>query len=571
MADRRRDVRPAVQHSETSHSAANAGWGDYHKASPLTASAQVLPHAEHRYQVGALQYDSWQEEAWDYFANLGEFNYAATWFAEALSRVRLVAAEVEPDSDEPVTLDSGPAVDLVEKLAGGTDAQAEVMHSFATQLAVVGECYMVGREVTDAELYGDTTLSAEPDEDGRIWTVQPINTLRRSPRTFRTLLGRNRRGWQLQTDDVSWIDLPRESLVTRVWNRNEHFPWLAMSPARAALPVMREIDMYNRYIMATLVSRVALNGLLLIPDEVTLPVNPEYEDAADPFISELLDIMRATIKNPGSPSSAAPLPLRAPSEYIDKFKHLTFDTPLSDKIFEMRKEAIVRLAASLNLPQEVLTGMGGVNHWGSWQLEESAIKIHIAPQVEIITRCLTSGYLHPMLRAIDEQVTSKKGNKLVIWYDTSELTQRPDRSEMAVQLRDRLVINDDATRREAGFSEDDKPSDDELEKMILQQLASNPMTFSVALKALTGLKLELPPQPTAAPNAGVDPSLESGPEGEGSAPSSERSVPDTLGEPPPPPDDSITASSQHMTQQRIAALTQLPESVSRYLTHNGER
>src|SRR5690606_29831706 len=112
------------------------------------------------------------------------------------------------------------------------------------------------------------------------------------------------RGWELQVDEVTWLPLPAESLVTRLWDRDERLPWRASSAARSALPIMREVDMYNRYIIATLVSRAALNGLLLIPDEVTLPVNPEYSEEADPFIAELLDVMRATLKNPGSAASA---------------------------------------------------------------------------------------------------------------------------------------------------------------------------------------------------------------------------------------------------------------------------
>src|SRR5690606_13770008 len=115
-----------------------------------------------------------------------------------------------------------------------------------------------------------------------------------------------------------------------------------MSPARPALPIMREIDMYNRQVIASLLWRIALNGMLLIPDEVTLPVSPGYEDAVDPFMAELIDIMRAAIKNPGAPSSAAPMPLRIPAEFIDKVKHLTFATPLDERLFEQRNQEIGR-------------------------------------------------------------------------------------------------------------------------------------------------------------------------------------------------------------------------------------
>jgi hypothetical protein len=443
------------------------------------------------------QIEGWQEEVWSFYESLGEYNYGVEWFAQALSRCRLNVAELSPGGDEPEVIKSGPATDIIEQLAGGTDGQSAMMKSFAVQLSGPGECFLVGNdineleEMAELEAYTGMLLDAEPDESGHVWTVQPINTMRQSQRTLKNGFGlfknKTRRPWELQVDEGLWIPLGQESLVARVWDRNEHFPWRASSPGRAALPAMREIDMYNRYIMATLISRVALNGVWLIPEEVVLPANPAYEDQQDPFFAELLDVMRSVIKNPGSAASAAPLPLRVPADLIDKFKHMTFATPLDDQIFTAREGAIRRLAASLNLPQEVMTGMGSVNHWSAAMLEESAIKIHIAPKMEIITRCLTVGYLYPMLRAVGEPITGPNGGRIIVWYDTSQLSQRPDRSDLAIQLNDRLIITDEATRRETGFTEGDKPEDDERNMMIERKLVlSGGQSAPAAYKKLTG-------------------------------------------------------------------------------------
>lgn len=536
MADRRRDrvTTQSRPHSGSPHS--------------LTAAAQLVSEAQLR---RPLQYESWQDEVWSFYENLGEFNYGVEWFGEALSRVRLTAAKISPGGDEPEILDKGPAADIVSKLMGGTDGQSQLLRSLGVQLSVPGDAYLVGREVTQADYESGVLLDAEPDESGQVWTVQPVNTLRRRRRAFR----RGQSNWELQVDDAFWTPLPNESLVCRIWDRNEHFPWRAMSPAKAALPIMREIDMYNRHIIAILVSRVALNGMMLIPDEVTLPVNPHYEDEADPFISEMIDIMMASIKNPGSPAAAMPMPVRVPAEMIEKFKHFVFATPLDQKIFEHREQALKRLATTLNLPAEIVTGMGDVNHWSGWQLTEDAIKIHVSPKAEIVTRCLTVGYLHPMLKTLGEPTRDTDGTRYIVWYDTSELTQRPDRSAAAISLREMLVITDAAARRETGFDEADAPTDDELEKMVLMQLAVNPQTAIPALKELTGLELT-PPQPPA-PVAGA-PQATSGPvgapkggvspQGKTSAPATgnitSRTEPQTRNVPPPAPNGAVTASAQ---------------------------
>lgn len=553
MADRRRDrvalLRP---HGELPHSL-NGFSGEETKQ--ITAAAQVLYGSEiQRPHI----YENWQEEAWDFYESLGEFNYGVEWFAEAMSRVRLVAAKVTPGGDEPEVLESGPAVDLVSALCGGTDGQTQMLRSLGVQLSVPGDAFFVGREVTASDFETGALLDSEPDEHGRIWTVQPINTMRRSRRSVRNLLSRQVRGWELQVDDARWVNLPPESLVCRIWDRNEHYPWRANSPAKAALPIMREIDMYNRYIVATLVSRVALNGMLLIPSEVQLPANPMYEDSVDPFVSELIDIMRAAIKNPGSPASAAPMPLRVPSELIDKFTHFTFATPLDQKIFEHRDQAIRRLATTLNLPAEIITGMGDVNHWSSWQLTEDAIKIHISPKAEIITRALTIGYLHPVMRALNVDLRTADGERIIIWYDTSELTQRPDRSESARALRDMMIISDKATRRENGFDEADAPTDDEVEKMILMKLAVQPPTAIPALKELTGLEMEMPPPPMPAPVAGEAPTT-GGPGGrrgeDNKSDSSATGPPSTQAEPPPPSSDSTLVGSVEERRAQVVKQT----------------
>lgn len=530
MADRRRDelVLPPRYSSTTNGIAPN---------SALTSAAQLLQSSVQE-PTRYLQNHSWQSEAWDFYESLGEFNYGVEWFGEALSRVRLLAAKVSKSGDEPEILDSGPAAELAASLCNGTDGQAQLMRSLAVQLSVPGEAYFVGRDVTEMDEFTGVLLDSEPDEYGRVWTVQPKETMRQSRRTFRDLIGRERRGWDMRVDDARWVRLPAESLVTRVWDRHERLPWLAMSPARAALAIMREVDMYNRQVMATLVSRVAMNGMLLIPEEVSFPVNPAYEEEVDPFFAELIDIMRAAIKNPGAPSSAAPIPLRIPAELIDKIKHLIFATPLDEKLFEARGQALRRLATTLNLPAEIITGMGDVNHWSSWQLTEDAIKMHISPKVEIITRCLTIGYLHPMLRALNENVRTKDGERIIFWYDTSELTQRPDRSEAARALRDMMVITDAATRRENGFDEADAPTDDELEKMVLMKLAIQPPTAAPALKELTGLELDMPEPPVP----GQPPDDASGPVGDDEEGSGTGSQPNTQSEQPPAPDEDVTSA-----------------------------
>jgi hypothetical protein len=101
----------------------------------------------------------------------------------------------------------------------------------------------------------------------------------------------------------------------------------------------------------------------------------------------------------------------------------------------------------------------------AWAVEESGLKVHVAPLAELVCSALTQGYLHPMLKEMGEDPS-----KYCVWYDMSELTLRPDRALNAQAAYDRLELSSKAYRRETGFSEDDAPTMDELRDIGLKTL-----------------------------------------------------------------------------------------------------
>jgi hypothetical protein len=287
---------------------------------------------------------------------------------------------------------------------------------------------------------------------------------------------------------------------------------MASSAAQAALPILREIDLLNRHITATVVSRLASNGMLLFPTEVVIPQKDQDNDASDPFIKLFIEAAKTAIADPGSASAAIPIPLRVPQELIEKFKHITFATPLDKQIADNREKALIRLATAMNLPAEVITGMGDMNHWGQWQLEESAVKIHFNPMAEVICNALTEGYLWPMMKAAG--IFNPTDEPYIIWYDSSAITQTPDRSKPAQDLHAVGMVKDKVLRTANGFDEDDAPTDDEVVRMALINLAMQvgPLT-GWALAKLTGDESfdEREPVPSQLANAEQDvPEDESG-------------------------------------------------------------
>lgn len=449
--------------------------------------------------------ESWQREAWDFFDELGEFNYGIIWLSQMMSRVRLRAAKISPDLDEPSISDVLPtdlAAKMLRDLAGGVGGQAQMMRSLVTQLSVPGEGYLVGEQL------GKNKFS---------WMVRSNEEVRATSGRFEVVGSR--------IPNVSWVPLGPESLVVRVWRPHPRYYHIADSPARSARPIMRELDLVNRYITAQYLSRLAMAGLLILPDEASFPVREEFADEDDPLSMEFVEIAAESIREPGHASSIVPLLIRVPSEVADKIRHIDFTLKIDEKVIERRNSAIIRLANKLDIPAEVLTGMGEVNHWTAWQLDEGALKTHIAPMAELICHCLTVGYLQPRLAASGENDVSE----WAVWYDMSELAIRPDKSANAKDAYDRFEIDGEAYRRETGFGEDDKPEGKELEDQMLKTLVrTTPNLAAESAEKLAGHKIFKDPapvptalDPNAPPVPGKEPAdgpVQPGPPGGGKTP-----------------------------------------------------
>ena len=482
--------------------------------SAVTASAAPAPEAVTAAaapvkgpQSQFLQHtQDWQAEVWRYYDTLGEFNTAVTWLGSMLSRVRIRAAELAPDMDEPTILDQGPPAEIIGTMSGGVGGQAQLMRNLTIQLAAPGDCYLLGQDGGD---------------DGEVWTVRSVDEVRVQNQKFQVVVDR--------VPTIVWGDLPPGSMPVRVWRPHARFFHLADSVAKAAIPIMHELELVNRHIVAQYLSRLASAGVLLLPNEVEFPVRAEFADAPDPFTAEFIESAAEAIRTPGTASAVIPMPIKVPAEYVDKIKHIDFTLKIDEKIIDKRNAVINRLANKLDIPAEILTSRAASNHWTAWLLDEDALKTHIAPMAEIICDSLTRGYLWPRLKA--SGMAPKEYQQYVVWYDMSELAQRPDRSENAQAAYDRLELSGEALRREGGFDEADKPNSEELVQLGLKAMLRNtPGAAPEALDALAGRKvLEPILQPGGSPApSGTNPTTSKQP-----GPAKPAASPGTEEKPPP--------------------------------------
>lgn len=417
----------------------------------VTASAAVLPPR----RMHDPEYTSEQDQLWDYYQRLEEFSAAVNWKANAISRVRLIAAEFMPGGDEPIPITEGPIADLVARFAGGIGGQSQILGETAIHLNVPGEGWLCGVE----DDFGDITWRVYSADELRVRKVE--NNADR----YQVRIGENTRAWET---------LPEDTLVVRFWRPHPRWGWKATSRAAYALGAMKELDLINRRIIAETISRMAANGIILYDrgklsfPELPTPVSAE---SVDPFAQVLVDVGSKGVADPTSAQATIKIPIGADLgdsdlKVSDLIEVIDLSNPFSERMLDQRQAAVTRLATALDIPAEQLTGLGDMNHWGAAQIEESGIKVHITPDMEMICHAFTEGFLYPTLLAEGLALTGPQGGRAVIWYDPSEIVMRPDRSKEALEAYDRGELSGSALLRELGFSETDQPDEDELERII---------------------------------------------------------------------------------------------------------
>lgn len=431
----------------------------------LVASAADLTNSKLR-RPTRIGSDDWQNEAWYFYDTVGEFRFAVAWKAQAVSRATLTITEDTPAGE--VTVTTGPEVDALAALHGGGAGHAQMLNTLTLHLEVPGESYLIGEPVGS---------DLAPEDRWGVYSNDEV--------TYRA------GAWTLDRGDGQPRTLPEDAVVIRLWHSHPR-KWVeADSPARAVLPVLREIEGLTKHVAATVDSRLAGAGVFMVPSEMTFAgstpdenTDPDY----DPFIAKLTKAMTTAIGDRDSAAALVPVVVRAPGALIKAAQHFTFATPLDEKALDLRAEGIRRLALGLDQPPEVLLGLSDSNHWSAWQIDEAALKTHIEPTCEMITSALTERWLRPAVEAMGAQVNPARR----INYDVSVLRLRPDRSAEAQAAYDRLELSGEALRRETGFDQGDEPKPDEVAARLLRRVASGVVAPDTTVAALNRLGVNLP-------------------------------------------------------------------------------
>ena len=475
-----------------------------HPAPPTQAVVASSAHytgAEAPQVYGTDQ--GWQRECYRYYSVIGEARYAANYYGNMLGKCSLFMAE--PVLDEKTRLRKYvPAWDSTEQqwlddVFSGRQNQSQMLTSIGLHLAIGGECFLVGRQTEVPPGYeaflGDGTM---------IWEVV-------APIEMATTGG----AWAMRFPGKPDLVLTEQDHVIRIWRPDPYQRFQADSPFKSMLPVLGEIENLTKHIHSQLISRLSGAGMMFVPDGMDFPPGPGETDESTAngptrLMKLIADVGAKAIENQGSAAARVPIIIQVPDELVDKVgKIVHFWTPLDEHAMPMRAAAIHRFALGMDLPPESTEGMSsnpgtgggnsnGVSHWGAWQVEESTIKMHAEPALELTCNAITVDYIRVMV----------PGSRKVVRFSTEGLKLRPDRSELALSLNDRYLLSDAAALREAGFDTGDQMTDEEIRRKVLLKIASGSASPEQVAAANRILGNDLP---DGAAEAGVAPELPAAP------------------------------------------------------------
>lgn len=413
--------------------------------------------------------DTWQQEAWRLYDIIGELRFVANWIGSALSQVRIYVAEVDKNGRIQKECEKPKIAALADTLFGSPTSKAEAMRMLGINLTIAGDAYIVGKGAEDGE----------SDE----WFVVSCSELKR--------WGGN--VMQLYPDGSKDVLDKNKDIVIRVWTPHPRRNLWADSPTRAAMPMLWEIERLTRFVFAQIDSRLVSAGLMPIPKDISFPDSTETGGAG--LTEVLMKTGSASLKGEGTAAGVVPTFVEMPLEALGKINLIQFTSELSQQALELRKEAIQRFAVAMDIDPSLINGVAGANHWGSWQIIEGQIKIHIEPLMKRACDAFTIGYLKPGLKALKEDP-----DRFIFWYDTAPLTFRPQRLTDTLNLFNAPypLVSAEAVRLAGDYAKSDAPSDEEvLMRFTRELMLRDPTLFqNAAVRKVAGYTEEVLPAAT---------------------------------------------------------------------------
>ena len=393
---------------------------------------------------------SWQNRALEYLDMVPELNYASRFYSRMLKQLIIFPARRDADGTIRPVKDEVPVktLDRIQDPAGG---RAQILGNYGRLMFSTGEGGLLG-----------VKLGGDDERWSFVWNDE-VNVETDSAGNVREITHK-------PNGDGQGVKYgPSEAVLYKFWTPHPRRSGEADSPMRAALDIAEELIILTKAVLSTAVSRTT-SGILLMPSEMAPPpmnADGDEDPMNDPFMSSFVQHLVAQKEQVGGAEAVAPFVVWGANEFLPAIRYLKIhDTQNDYAERDLRKEAVERLARGFDFPPEVLLGFGDTNHWSARQVLDDMWKSHGAPIAQQFCDDLNDSYLRPALREADYE----GWESIVIGYDASQITIKPDRSDDADKAIDRIAIGFEGYRRMKNIPESDAPTDEERDFLLALRL-----------------------------------------------------------------------------------------------------
>lgn len=394
----------------------------------------------------------WQTEAWRLYDIVPELHKLAGRIGDSIAKARLYVTEVDENGEEVGETKDAIIANLAA-LPLGTGATRDANLRLAgVDLAVGGEAWMVGEGA-----------ARDPLGKSANWFVVTGAGLKRENGQVKVRRPRSRDGGWLSLRDGT-------DVLIRGWGEHPNDPDQADSFTRAAIVPLREIELLTKREFAELDSRLTGAGMLPLPEGIDFPHGADEPADLNGFMAYAQRAAAMSMQDQSTAAAMVPIMFTVPDhmfEQVKDLKPITFWSELSAEIGPMKSAAIERFANTAEIPGEVLTGIGSLNHWSGWLVTEEGTR-WIGRYLSLIADALTRGFLRLALAKMGK--SEEEISRFAFAFDTSALAARPNRIEDATVLHDRFLLSDEAMVQAAAFDPEQMPSVAERAQQILLKL-----------------------------------------------------------------------------------------------------
>lgn len=415
-----------------------------------------------------LRQPEWQARAWAYYQLVGEAHDAAQFYGKHLSKLDVfpeylndkgewikVTVDGTGDEEVPHATDLLGIWDRVQDPNGGRSA---MFRNYGQHRFIAGESYLL---VTESQV-----ADGEPTEK---WEIVSTDELRKNGDKWRRVKAPGMIEESLSDlPDDALEPLPGTAVVYRMWRPHPRFSELPDAPMSGVLDVCEELVILTRAVRARARSRIAGAGLFLYPNDVDFESEDDPDgqaqedgDESTPFERNLRKAMMMAVEDEGDASALVPVMAGVPPDSVEKFKLIDFGQAAKEyPEIQLRDEAVTRFARGVDMPVEIVLGLGSANHWTSWMIDRQTWKAHVQPVAEEMVSDFSGVYYRPAVKAA--ALSGVDEARVRLNYDASKIVNNPDQSKDAQATHDRFALSDASLRVAGGWDESDAPSEDEL-------------------------------------------------------------------------------------------------------------